>query len=138
MTPGRLLSLAVSAAVLLSCSRPESVERFIRAEKSDAGNYSFTVDVEDSLASYGFWFYSRVDGPSVTGLRLDVNWTSPDGDTMAETVYMQDIGRNGSREPYRSWTVFPHPGEWKLDVRPCDPPKGFRGLGLIYKIQTDR
>lgn len=125
------LLLLLSCLSLAACSRPSQTEMFIRADKADGGVYSFPVEMTDSLASYDFWFYSRLFSGSIGNLELRVSWTAPSGESFYETVYMEKVDSHGVRELYRSGVVPAEYGEWKLNVRPVDPVKDFLGLGLV-------
>lgn len=129
----RFLVCTVSAVLMFSCARPDSREVFILKDKAEGGVYQYALDLSDTLCTYDFWFYSRVDGPRSESLQLNVFWVSPSGELFSETVHMSPCGREGSKELYRSSLVPSEPGEWTLRVRPTDTPKGFRGLGLIYR-----
>ena len=50
----RLLCLIIAAGLLFSCAQPSSYEHFRRSDKS--GEYSFTLDMSDTLASYDLSF----------------------------------------------------------------------------------
>lgn len=119
--------------LLASCTRPAQSEDFIRADKADGGVYSFPVDMADSLASYDFWFYSRLAAGRRDNVELRVSWVAPSGRSLYETVYMERVDSRGVRELYRSGMVPSEYGEWTVNVRPVDPGKGFLGLGLICR-----
>ena len=95
--------------------------------------YSFPVDMDDSLATYDFWFYSRLAAGRKGNLELRVSWTAPSGRSLYETVYMGNLDSRGERELYRSGIVPAEYGEWRVNVRPIDPGKDFLGLGLICR-----
>lgn len=137
---GRISSfLAVAAIALLSaaCSGAGQTSRFIRSDKAPEGVYVFELPLEDSLASYDFWFYSRVEETPMSNLRLDVQWLSPSGRSLSETVYMRSVGLEGDREKYRSGMVPADAGLWRLSVRPVGAGDDFCGLGLVYVKNTD-
>ena len=57
----------------------------------------------------------------------------PDSISLRETVYLPYGGKAGSTHLYRSG-IRPSPaGEWRLVIRPTDPPEGLRGIGIICK-----
>ena len=125
--------------LLVGCQEPMSVERFVGGE----GPYTFFVEMEDSTASYDFDFYTRVDAPMDSLVRmgampLTVTWTSPSFHVFREEVYMPLEGRTTPfsrqvRVPYRAGVRPDEWGPWTLTVRPVDPPEGLRGMGLIVK-----
>ena len=125
--------------LLVGCREPMSVERFVGGE----GPYTFFVEMGDSTASYDFDFYTRVDAPldslvRMGALPLTVTWTSPSFHVFREDVYMPMEGRTSyfSREvmvPYRAGVRPEEWGQWTLTVRPVDPPEGLRGMGLIVR-----
>lgn len=129
----RALIPFVTCLLLASCARPAQTESFIRADGAEDGVYSFPVDMTDSLATYDFWFYSRLAAGRKSNLELRVSWTAPSGRSLYETVYMGALDSRGVRELYRSGMVPAEYGEWKLNVRPVDPGKEFLGLGLICR-----
>ena len=98
----RLLLPLLSAALLLSCSRPLSTEIFVRSDEARDGVYVFDLTLADSLVNYDFWFYSRTLDEPLTSLPLNVQWLSPSGRRFSETVYMRKVDSDGERELYRS------------------------------------
>lgn len=123
--------------VLAACSRPKSYEEFIREKDSVSGMYSFELDMTDSLDIYDVWFYTRVDRSRAATvadyppMELVVWWVAPSGKVYDETVYMSSGDYRGVREKYRSGIEPSERGVWKLCVKPNDPPKNFRGFGVI-------
>lgn len=134
-----VLAAAASALLLCACAPVSGYENFIKSKNAKGGLYSFVIPFSDSLSTYSVSFFTRVDSPGrenlKEALRLDVTWTSPSGDTAAETVYM-DASREV--ETYRSGISPRETGDWKVDVRVPDVPQGFRGLGIISKIDGTR
>ena len=137
----------LTAAILLcmlSCREPSSVENFVKGAE---GPYSFDVDMSDSTRTYDIWIYTRTDSrpalvKDVSGIPLDITWTSPGGKTFSETVYMplRDSVRHffyssETSRPYRTGVVPIEPGIWKMEVSIPDSAriKGFRGLGVRVK-----
>ncbi len=118
---------------LSGCERPVETEVFVSSVDAADGVYSFPVDMEDSLSSYDFWFYSRLFSGSRGNLELRVSWISPSGRSFYETVFMEKVDSRGVRELYRSGMVPSEYGEWRLNVRPIDAGKDFLGLGLISR-----
>lgn len=129
----RALIPFISCLLLAACARPAQTENFIRSDRAEDGVYSFLVDMTDSLATYDFWFYSRLAAGRKSNLELRVSWTAPSGRSLYETVYMGALDSRGERELYRSGIVPAEYGDWRVNVRPIDPGKDFLGLGLIYK-----
>ena len=127
----RLLLPLLSAALLLSCSRPLSTEIFVRSDEARDGVYVFDLTLADSLVNYDFWFYSCTLDEPLTSLPLNVQWLSPSGRRFSETVYMRKVDSDGERELYRSGVVLSEGGQWRLSVRPLGVDDNFCGLGLI-------
>lgn len=129
--------------VLASCAGQVSENRFIKASDSDDGLYEFKVDIQDTISLYDFSFYTRVDGiyqRSKSGtVPLDIFWISPSsGKVLAERVYIGRGDMKGLCVEYRSGVRLSEQGEWSLCVRPVNPPKGFRGMGLIVEKNGTR
>ncbi len=127
----RLLCLIIAAGLLFSCAQPSSYEQFVRSDKS--GEYSFTLDMSDTLAAYDLAFYTLIDRPlfqrdTLVSFPLNVVWCSPSGRYFSETVYYP---ADSLRVRYRSGVVPSEGGEWTLQVSVTPEPAGFRGLGVI-------
>ena len=137
-------SLPILAAMVLctlSCREPVSIENFV---KNPDGPWSFKVDMTDSTRTYDIWLYTRTDTrPSrlnqVSCIPLDMKWTSPEGKTFSETVFMpvRDSVRHffysgESSRPYRTGLSPVEHGIWSLEASVPDSAriKGFRGLGI--------
>lgn len=138
MKAGRLIPCIVALALCLapvSCVRPGSVEIFIPAAKAQNGVYVFDFEMADTLSTYDFYFYTRVDGPRLDSLPLKVMWLAPSGESLSETVYMDP---DAVMELYRSAVMPAEAGDWRMCVRPEGVGKGFRGLGLICKDNGTR
>ena len=133
-----LLATCVAAVCLLlvCCAKPANYEEFIRADQSESGIYSFTLDMADSLCTYDISFYispARTKDQAdtcgvVSSIPVYVVWTGPDDGTFEEMVYMSP---DEAVQPYRKGVEMAVPGEWKLDLRPIEVPAGFRGIGII-------
>lgn len=123
----KILSALPLLMILLSaCSRPMSVEQFVKADGS--GVYDFVLDMSDTLHAYDLSFYSRVEGKNApAGFPMKIYLTSPSGQTYVENVYY------GCSEhivaPYRTGLVPVEPGEWKMSVSAVA--QGLCGIGLI-------
>ena len=127
----RLLPLLLLVLALSSCSRPHSREYFIRSDKS--GEYSFELEMADSLSSYDISFYTVIDrlllGPdTLRCFPMQIVWRSPSGRYFSETVYYP---ADSLRVRYRSGMVPSEPGIWSLGVTISPEPQGLRGLGVI-------
>lgn len=129
----RIASVAAALCLLAGCSRPTAGELFLPAPRN---SYDFPVEVADSLASFDFSFFTRVDfGSKVSEpVRLDVAWVAPsDSSVWRETVYMLTGDEAGTLQRYRTGVTFPRTGEWTLKVSMSPEIKGLRGLGLVWK-----
>ena len=129
--------------MLLSCVRPDTEELFVKAEDADNGLYIFKVDMPDSLASYDFSFYFRVDqfftGNGQYTIPMDINWITPSsGTALKERVYAGGRGNEGMRLEYRTGVRVSETGEWIIQVCPRNLPDKFRGFGLIVKRNGTR
>lgn len=135
----RVLSICLAVVIAGSCARPMGVEQFIAAGDATDGPYEFAVDLRDTSFVYDIAFYSRVDGPLLSApvqLPIEVRWTSPSGKEYEEEVCMRAVGRNGSREDYRT-DIEPYEyGIWTLSLSPSNPPDGLRGLGVICTMKN--
>lgn len=114
------------------CSRPATVETFVRADEAVGGEYCFDLALDDSLSVYDISFYTA---PLEEPLRLDVSWATVPA--MNESVWFPS---GKSRALYRSG-VKPSGEESKrpvrLSVRVPGAPAHFRGLGIICKRIKD-
>lgn len=118
--------LLLTLILLCFCSRPMSVEKFVKADGS--GVYEFTLDMSDTLHAYDLSFYSRIEGKDApTGFPMKVYLTSPSGQTYGETVYFRIS--EGAVSPYRTGLVPVEPGEWTMSV--SAEARGLCGMGLI-------
>lgn len=121
------------------CREPMSVERFVGGE----GPYTFFVEMEDTLATYDFDFYTRVDAPrdSLAGrteLPITVTWTSPTFHVFREEVLLPLDGEGTYfsrqvRAPYRAGVRPEEWGQWTLTVAVKEPLEGLRGMGLVVE-----
>lgn len=136
---GRVLIPCLAALALFlapcSCIRPSSFETFIPASKAQAGVYVFDFEMADTLSTYDYYFYTRVDGPQLDSLPLKVMWLAPSGESFTETVYMDPAS---VKELYRSGVRPGEAGGWRICVRPLGVGNGFRGLGLVCKDNGTR
>ncbi len=131
----RLLSIAIA---LSCCSRPAFSDWFIPSSEAVDNIYDFSCQMADSLGSYDFSFYTRVDGVWDRSIRLDAVWHSPDGGQFSETAYLRPESKSEGIQPYRSGVEPSAPGDWRLTVLVPDAPEGFLGLGLICKENGTR
>lgn len=141
MKSGRFALFVSTALALLAvaCEQPDSTEEFIKAGDAERGLYSFVVALDDSLCTYDFSFYTRIDRPeaksSLRPMELSIVWNSPSGQTASETVYMNPAV---VCEKYRSGVSPKETGTWRINVRIVNEPKGLRGLGLICERNGTR
>lgn len=130
---GLIAAAACALLLLASCGRPQGREYFQLA--NDEGEYSFDIDLSDSLASYDISFYTEIDRPlwgrdTLVCFPLQVVWRSPAGRYFSETVYYPAAE---SRVLYRSDVVPTELGSWNISVTIPDQPRRLRGLGIIYR-----
>ena len=127
----KIVPIAVALCLLAGCSRPMAGELFLNAPRN---SYDFPVAVADSLSSYDFSFFTRVDSESKVSepVRLDVVWVAPTDSMWRETVYMLTGSHDGTLQRYRTGVTFPSTGEWTLKVSLSPEIKGLRGLGLVW------
>lgn len=126
--------LAVSSLVL-SCTRPDTYEKFVPAPGTEDNIYLFDIDLSDSTSLYDVSFYTKVDTPVVKPKRLEsfkmhIFWVSPSDIRLEETVYYPSWE---TIVPYRTGIKVSEAGEWRLAIQITDPPKSLRGLGVIVK-----
>ncbi len=129
----RRCGLLFLCALLLAaaCSQPRSREQFIRSDGT--GEYSFPLELADTLQAYDISFFTAIDGPlfrpdTLVSFPMQVVWRSPSGRYFSETVYYP---ADSLRVRYRSGVVPSEAGEWTLSVTVSPEPEGFRGLGVI-------
>ncbi len=121
--------IAMSAFALLSYSRPDGSEQFIRSV--DAGPvYRFRPDFPDAPSD--IYFFTRLDKPAfsrdTTGsMALEVSWCRNDSTLFTETVWYP---YGETRVLYRSGVQMASEGPWELLVAVPDAPKGLCGLGV--------
>ena len=121
------------AALLSSaCSRPDTQESFVRADKALDGVYIFDFELEGNGASYDFSIWGVSRDKAVYGEELRVQWLSPSGSSFSETVYMKCITPSGERELYRSAVAPDAEGKWRISIRTL-PEDELAGLGVICR-----
>lgn len=130
--PMWLLCFAALFTLTVACSDSFQTSSFVKAENAADGVYEFTLNLSDSLETYDIDFYTRSRRASSQGYPLFVTWTSPDGESFFETVYMRLGSVDGVRESYRKGTVPSKYGVWKLSVAPQCPSDLLFGFGVIY------
>lgn len=124
--------LLIAAALLLAaCGEPPAREQFIRSDGS--GEYSFNIEMTDTVSGYNISFYTAIDHPlmqrdTVASFPLQVVWRSPSGRYFSETVYYP---ADSLRARYRSGVVPNETGTWELGVTIAPEPPGLRGLGVV-------
>ena len=121
--------------LLAACSRPQSREYFQRSDGS--GEYSFDLEMPDSLAAYDISFYTAIDRPlikrdTLVSFPLQIVWRSPSGRYFSETVYYP---AGLARVPYRTGLVPSEPGIWNIAITIPSEPRRLRGLGVICARQ---
>jgi len=129
----RLFLCLAFAVLLAACGRPLSREQFVRSDGS--GEYSFALELADSLALYDISFYTAIDRPlfrqdTLTSFPMQIIWRSPSSRYFSETVYYP---ADSVRVRYRSGLVPSEAGEWTLSVSLAPEPQGLRGLGVIVR-----
>ena len=130
--------LLLALMVLCCCARPDTQDFFVPRSEAAGGVYDFQFALEDSLSTYDFLFYTRVDGAWENNIRMDARWLSPEGKSYSETVYLAPEDSDGIARMYRSGVVPASYGDWKLSVSISSAPSGFRGLGLILQKNGTR
>lgn len=143
--------LTVVGLLSFSCSRPASEETFIKSDSLDVpGSYPFSVDMSDSLCSYDFTFYSRIDCSKklfgqMGDIPVTVTFISPSGKSYGERVYLwrSHFVSSGPmswtyERKYRKDVRPAEPGVWQviLEVQPESVVTGFRGMGLRTERKT--
>jgi hypothetical protein len=124
------------------CRRPSSFEQFIRAEDAAGGVYEFAVSFDASTCDLSFY-----TAPLAEPLQLEVTWLNY-RDTcstvdilMSETVWFPAgqhcaLYRSGMTVPSGAGmdaSALPGAGTILLQVKPVNPPRNFRGLGIIFR-----
>lgn len=131
------------------CSAPKGSESFIRSTDAVGGEYRFTLDMSDSLATYDLSFYTRIDcgeedfASMPDTIPIKLVYTSPTGRRHVEYTHILrdrwDRGTRFSKEydvPYRIKSVPAEFGTWEMSASISDESrfKGLRGLGVkIHK-----
>ena len=134
----RFLTLLSLLLLAVSCREPDTLEQFVPGE----GPFEYTVNMSDSLSTYDFAFYTRLDGrhrdiECEREMPLTVVWQAPSNQLFAETVFLPLAGTDKTfysrqvRVPYRSGVVPAEAGVWTLRVSVPVRIPGLRGLGLI-------
>jgi len=131
----RALPLLLAFLLLASCREPQSREYFQRV--SSDGEYSFDLELTDTLAAYNLSFYTKIDRPvfkrdTLVSFPMQIVWRSPSGRYFSETVYYP---ADSLRARYRSHLVPSEAGTWNVAVTLPRQPEGLRGLGIICAKQ---
>ena len=126
----RALRSCILLLLLASCAAPSAREYFIRSDKS--GEYSFELEMEDTLSGYDLSFYTKIDRPllepdTLVCFPMQILWRSPSGRYFSETVWYP---ADSARVRYRSGLVPSESGTWTLGVTLDPEPSGLRGLGV--------
>ncbi len=122
----------IAAAFLLlavSCSRPASMESFVKSDGRDAyGRYPFELQMDDSSSVYDISVMAdmvcdKETFSSFEGFPLRVTYLAPSGERYAETVWLGSSALSGHSyfgrtlyAPYRSGLVPTEYGTWRLLV----------------------
>lgn len=145
-------SALLVAAMLSSCSRPVQVETYVGARHRNAdGMYSMTVDMSDTLASYDFTIFTRLDLRKSQFEQLDgsigvgAEWVAPDSTRYREFFYIPKDSYSSSTSfskdyflPYRRGVVPNLPGVWTVNFLVMgDAAKYMNGMGLICNIDIE-
>ncbi|MBQ6087862.1 MAG: hypothetical protein IJK96_07405 [Bacteroidales bacterium] len=140
----RILPVLTVILAAAACSRPVSVEKFIKASDCPVPDrYDFVLDMADTLVSYDITFYTRLsrgDGSLLLSIPLTVSATSPSGKLYSEDVWAdvsspESVG-HFDRDfiiPYRSEVRPAEAGEWKLSVTVPSGMDCLGGVGCILK-----
>lgn len=130
--------LIMLALMVCSCSGRVITDRFVFADQSEDGVYSFPIAIQDSTAAYDAYLYTRVDSPVHEYLKLRIRWNGPEGTALSETVYM-DPGRNsGNALLYRKGVIPGKAGDWEVNIIVENEPELLRGMGFILKEDGTR
>lgn len=132
MKPAGCFFLLLLLAV--SCGRPSSREYFQRSDGS--GEYTFPLELADTLQPYDISFYTVIDRPlfspdTLVCFPMQLVWRSPSGRYFSETVYYP---ADSVKVLYRRGLVPSEEGEWTLSVTLGTEPSGLRGLGVICAL----
>lgn len=127
--------LFLFCCLALSCTPPGAYEKFVPAPGTEENIYIFDVDLSDTTCLYDVSFYTKVDTPLVKpremkSFKMDIFWVSPSDVRFEEIVYYPSWE---TTVLYRSSVEVAEAGEWRLAIQLTDPPKGLRGLGVVFK-----
>ena len=136
------------ATLLCSCPRPEQTESYVGVRHRNAdGMYSMTVDMSDTLASYDFTIFTRLDLRKSKFEQLEdsigvgAEWVAPDSTRYREFFYIPKDSYTASTSfskdyflPYRRGIVPNVPGVWTVSFLVMgDAAQYMNGMGLICK-----
>ena len=147
-----LVAAVFAAAVLFSCSRPDTFGTFVKSSHLDEeGMYTMTLDMSDSLAAYDFTLFTRLDCRRTKFAQLEdsfgvgVVWHAPDSTEYREFVYIPKDSFCASTPfsksyylPFRSGVVPTQPGEWTVSFLVLsDAAKYMNGMGIMCNINRE-
>lgn len=139
----------IGVALLSSCSRPGQTEAFVKARHVDErGMYTMMVPMHDSLVTYDFSIFTRIDCRRKVFEQLEspigigAVWVSPDSTEYREFFYLDKGSYNNwtsfSRDyclPYRTGVVPSQYGDWTVSFLVLgDAAKYINGMGIISKM----
>ena len=127
----RIIPRLLLLAALSACRQPRAREFFLRA--NDSGEYSFSLDLSDTLAAYDISFYTALDRPpfhrdTLVCFPMQIVWRSPSGRYFSETVYYP---ADSVKARYRTGLIPSEYGDWTVAVTLPSQPASLRGLGII-------
>lgn len=131
----RYLTLVFLLLVAVSCVRPSSEEQFVRRSRAVDGVYSFRLDLSDTTVLYDLSLFTRRDERDASGFPFTASWYREDSLCLEERLFFPP---DSVTVCYRRGVSMTEPGVWRLDLRPCCPPEGFCGMGLICKRNGTR
>ena len=145
MKAGKYL-IFICLAIVSSCTRPPSDEKFIVREKAEYGDtYPFELDLTDTTFAYGISLFARIEKEPFGSFRSDslklcLSWISPAMEILQDTMYM-DLSSHCDSSYFARDYIFPlpgasfpeDPGVWRLKVKVPDHPEHLNGVGVILK-----
>lgn len=136
--------MLLTLSAVLGCSRPQ--EQYI-FERSDQGEYHFSLDFGEPEALYDISFYTRMEGKDLhlyeaKEMPMHIVAESPSGKRYSEdfnfTVIASDMGKMHLKRkdvyvPYRIGISPSEPGFWKMTVYTEYNSGLVTGLGVYVK-----
>lgn len=145
-------AVVLVAALLCSCTRPDQTETYVGVRHRNAdGMYSMTVDMSDSLASYDFTIFTRLDlrksrfETLEDSIGVGAEWMAPDSTRYREFFYIPKDSFSSSTSfskdyflPYRRGVVPNLPGVWTVSFLVMgEAAEYMNGMGLICKTNRE-